>query len=1173
MSTIQSKVSPSSKQTTKQENFADQQESEKDIAAKMSEISSANTTAVASGSSNYEPVGSNSPVAGGFAEDLNWEVLVNINKAQETESNKQYLDSELSGIDGLIKKFGTDEQKGLSPDQVIASKVKFGTNEFPESPMESFLELFIGAFNDPFLIVLMGACVVSIVLGMIEHPEDGYIEGIAIFIAVFLVAIITATNDYQKELQFRALERESQNDERVSVMRDGGIERINPIDLVVGDIIVLQAGDSIPADSIILDDHVIKCNEAGLTGEPDDLPKSRSKGDPFLLSSCLMTEGEECHALVIGIGMNSQWGIIKANLVTEAVPTPLQEKLDDMCSLVGYIGLGAAAGTLFASLIRLFTVDRDEYNSIGEGVINAFILSVTIVVVAIPEGLPLAVTIALAYSTKKMYDEKCLIRVLAACETMGNATNICSDKTGTLTENRMTVVEGWFGDKVHSQEDFKNTKMTDKVVDIISQQCALNRAAYLVYKDAEGNTLSRPNIIGNKTEGALILMAKSWGKDYESIHKEYYLEGRDQTFSFNSEKKRSTAIVQLPDGTVRLYCKGASEWIMKDATKILTENGSTTAMSSVKRDEMNKLIDEMANRALRTLCLAHKDYSSFSALPSDWKTNPPDHTDLIIDSIVGIIDPLRDDVKDAVATAQKAGVTVRMITGDNIATARAIAKQCGIFTEGGLVIEGPAFRAMTPKEVDAILPRLQVMGRSSPDDKYLLVNRLNGAALPDGKEEWEKKHVGKNVTWENDRDKVLPGYKEEWEASRPNGGQVVGVTGDGTNDAPALKVADVGLSMGITGTKVAQGASDIVIRDDKFSSIVKAIKWGRSVYDNIRKFLQFQLTVNLVALTLVFVAACSGTLTPLNAVQMLWVNLIMDTMGALALATEPPLDSMMDRKPYKRDASLVSWPMWRNILVQTVFQLIVVFILLYAGADLFGVHEGDKFCLRWMVEKSGTYWDVDSSSATYLSQVAVDTAAPQITCQNFDTMCPRGSDTYNGECYVEQNTLSFQGTDYYFKFKDLKDFDEKCLECTYYDYTHGSIIFNAFIFCQIFNEYTSRDIFDNWNFLDGIQNNYIFLLVSLFTVGAQIFLIEVGGTFVKTTSLTINQWLVTIALGAIGLPVGMLMRFIPVKEDPESFFDNTDTIIVTGSSSNSIVEAGGEEGVELMRGDEGNIAV
>jgi len=486
-----------------------------------------------------------------------------------------------------------------------------------------------------------------------------------------------------------------------------------------------------------------------------------------------------------------------------------------------------------------------------------------------------------------------------------------------------------------------------------------------------------------------------------------------------------------------------------------------------------------------------------------------------------------------------------------------------------LVIEGPAFRAMTPKEVDAILPKLQVMGRSSPDDKYLLVNRLNGAALPDGKEEWEKKHAGKNVTWENDRDKLLPGYKEEWESSRPNGGQVVGVTGDGTNDAPALKVADVGLSMGITGTKVAQGASDIVIRDDKFSSIVKAIKWGRSVYDNIRKFLQFQLTVNLVALTLVFVAACSGTLTPLNAVQMLWVNLIMDTMGALALATEPPLDSMMDRKPYKRDSSLISWPMWRNILVQTVFQLIVVFILLYAGAGLFGVNEGDKFCLRWMVEKTSSPWDVDSASPTYLSQVTADASLPQITCQDFNTYCPRGSDTYNGECYDNQQTLTFANNNYYFKFEDLKDFDEKCLECTYYDYTHGSIIFNAFIFCQIFNEYTSRDIFDNWNFLDGIMNNYIFLYVSLFTVLAQIFLIEVGGTFVKTTSLTLNQWLITIALGAIGLPVGMLMRFIPVKEDPESFFDNTGSVDAPKGGSNR--DADDEEGLELMRTDEAQI--
>lgn len=355
-------------------------------------------------------------------------------------------------------------------------------------------------------------------------------------------------------------------------------------------------------------------------------------------------------------------------------------------------------------------------------------MAVTIIVVAIPEGLPLAVTIALAYSTKQMYKDNNFIRVLAACETMGNVTNICSDKTGTLTENRMTVVEGYFGNKQYDQEEFKTVKLPEKVLKYVCEQSCLNRVAYLVYKDEKGDLLHRPNIIGNKTEGALMLMSKNWGFDYADIMSKMYDSTRDKIFSFNSAKKRSTCIVHRPDGSVTVFVKGATEWIIKDCTKVFDgASGQDIELTKDLRSHIDGVINGMAERALRTLCLAHKDYRSASDLPNDWQTNPPDHTDLICDCIVGIIDPLRDDVKEAVATAQRAGVTVRMVTGDNIVTARAIARQCGIFTDG-IAIEGPTFRKLTPKELDEILPRIQVMARASPDDKYLLVTRLNGNA-------------------------------------------------------------------------------------------------------------------------------------------------------------------------------------------------------------------------------------------------------------------------------------------------------------------------------------------------------------------------------------------------------------------------------------------------------------
>ncbi|CAE7680094.1 ATP2B1, partial [Symbiodinium microadriaticum] len=561
----------------------------------------------------------------------------------------------------------------------------------------------------------------------------------------------------------------------------------------------------------------------------------------------------------------------------------------------------------------------------------------------------------------------------------------------------MTVVEGYFADSKLSQSQFTTENVLVRGIckearDIIAENVCINRVAYLVYKDQDGRPLHRPNVIGSKTEGALILMADSWGYKYDELKSAVFHEETDRMFAFNSAKKRSTAVVHRSDGSARLLCKGAPEWVLKDCTHFLGTDGTTRCITDEKRNEIESHITHMANDALRTLCIAHRDFAP-GTLPADWQDNVPDDAELCCDCIVGIIDPLRSDVIDAVRTAQNAGVTVRMVTGDNINTAKAIARQCGILTAHGQAIEEPVFRAMTPAQVDAILPNLEVMARSSPDDKYLLVTRLNGFAIPNGKAEWEEKHNNRpGVTWEKDRDLLLPGYVAEWEASRPEGGQVVGVTGDGTNDAPALKAADVGLAMGIAGTKVAQSASDIVILDDKFSSIVRAIM---SVYDNIRKFLQFQLTVNVVALLLVFIGACAGFEPPLNAVMMLWVNLIMDTLGALALGTELPTLKVLDRKPYKREAGLVSRPMLRNILAQSAFQLILLLILLFAGAELFNIPSGAS-CARYDVKGSDiTRWNYDSNAK-------VDAGTGEISCRTFVDICSDKDE----ECYRETHHRS-----------------------------------------------------------------------------------------------------------------------------------------------------------------------
>lgn len=622
-------------------------------------------------------------------------------------------------------------------------------------------------------------------------------------------------------------------DERTTVLREGERLRVNPSELVVGDLIVLQAGDSIPADCVLVSSictttedcadapptaamiaieagaeaglgtgvpndvtttsspsHIttshpdkpndirkskLLINESSLTGESEDVKKSPDR-DPFLLSSCLVTEGEETIALVLGTGKHSQWGRIKETLVTEPAATPLQEKLEGLTHVIGYIGAAFAFLTFVVHVAGIFYMQEKGMLEMND-LIRSFILSVTILVVAIPEGLPLAVTISLAYSTKKMYKDQCFIRVLAACETMGNCTSLCSDKTGTLTENRMTVVCGWFAGTILSDQARVNTTcpcIQEEVKTLIVEQCCVNRTAYITKVHIPSSSLSLsiepPSsqaqdlgvVVGNKTEGALIHMVHAWGFQYEQVHANTFKEGIDCIYSFNSLKKRSTAIIHQTDGSVRLYVKGATEWMLADCTHYTDREGNRQPLESPgkKMSEITSYIDDMTSRALRTLLLAHKDYSSPQDMPANWRECPPDSSDLTLDCIVGIEDPLRDDVIEAVKLAQTAGITVRMITGDNPATAATIASQCGILTHDGIVLSGADMRNMTPMQLDRVLPKLQVVARSSPADKHLLVSRLNGNGIPKNEEEWMKMHsCVQGVAWDSHKDLLLPGYR------------------------------------------------------------------------------------------------------------------------------------------------------------------------------------------------------------------------------------------------------------------------------------------------------------------------------------------------------------------------------------------------------------------------------
>ncbi len=464
-----------------------------------------------------------------------------------------------------------------------------------------------------------------------------------------------------------------------------------------------------------------------------------------------------------------------------------------------------------------------------------------------------------------------------------------------------------------------------------------------------------------------------------------------------------------------------------------------------------------------------------------------------------------------------------MITGDNAHTAKAIANQSGILTANGIVLEGRVMRSMTPREFDEALPALQVVARASANDKYLIVARTNGYNLPKNEREWLDYHDpdgSKRLSWMEHRDLLLPGYLEEWERVHPNRRDVVGVTGDGTNDAPALTAADVGIGMGFCGTKVAQLASDIIILDDKFSSIVNAIVWGRCVYDNIRKFLQFQLTVSLVTLLLFLVGLLSGIGSPLNSIMMLWANLIMDSCGALALATEYPSPDLLKRKPYKRSANLVCMPMLRNIGIQVMYQLTILFWVLYRPKALFGT----AFCAFGECETCSL--KSDPSDALWNPATGQKDSNGTIGCNTFEETCGTGE---NWSCYED----SFQNLDGYL---------DDCLTCTELNRTHSTIIFNIFVFCQMFNEFNCRKLFNDYHVLKGINRNPIFWVVIAITVACQVLFVEFGGNAFQTSGLSSSQWLITIALGFGTIPIGFLMRFIPVVEDPHSFNDSSDCL-------------------------------
>ncbi|EGN98945.1 hypothetical protein SERLA73DRAFT_90032 [Serpula lacrymans var. lacrymans S7.3] len=967
----------------------------------------------------------------------------------------------------------------------------FGENILPQRASKSLLALMWLALKDKVLVILSFAAIVSLALGLFQdfgttlppgQPPVDWVEGVAIMVAILIVVIVGSVNDWQKERQFKSL-NEKKEERGVKVIRDG-VEH----EVVVGDVALLEPGEIVPCDGIFLSGHNVKCDESGATGESDAIKKMsygdclalrntqrnalREQGgadggdqgghvfkgsshtDCFVVSGSKVLEGVGSY-VVVAVGTKSFNGRIMMALRTDTENTPLQLKLNALAELIAKIGSAAGIILFSALMIRFFVqlgTNSPERNANQKGMafVNILIISVTLIVVAVPEGLPLAVTLALAFATKRMTKENLLVRVLGSCETMANASVICTDKTGTLTQNAMTVVAGSIG--IHAKfvrklgenqsrtnaneerggrrrvEDGSSRKHTDdfsidqsELHTVLSPQLReLTNAAISVnstaFEDEDPETGERA-FVGSKTETALLNFAKELGwPDYKKTR-----DAADivQMIPFTSDRKAMGVVVRLGQGRYRLHLKGASEILTKMCSRhVVVKKDEEQGRTEGREEEIETApIDELAsenisrttifyaNQTLRTIALCYRDFDCWPPAEAQLEDDEVAYEDiaqnLILIGITGIEDPLRDGVREAVASCRKAGVVVTMCTGDNVLTARSIASQCGIYTAGGIVMEGPVFRQLTEHEMMEVVPRLQVLARSSPEDKKILVEKLRSL------------------------------------------GEIVGVTGDGTNDGPALKTAHVGFSMGVTGTEVAKEASDIILMDDNFSSIVKAIMWGRCVNDAVRKFLQFQISTNVTAVVITFVTAVASNSeeSVLSAVQLLWINIIMDTFAALALATDPASPALLDRKPDKQTAPLFTVNMYKQIMLQSTYQIAITLVFHFLGLRILG-------------------YESESGSTEYDSIVQ-------------------------------------------------------------------TVVFNTFVFAQIFNSVNSRRLDRKLNIFEGISRNYYFVGITLLEIAVQVLIVFIGGAAFQVTRIGGREWGISLALGFVSIPLGALIRILP----------------------------------------------
>ena len=1137
-----------------------------------------------------------------------------VNKYKERDENMQDIKyfKEKNGIDFLLDALKTNKKTGIS--SAAGREEYFGSNKIFRKPPPNFWDFVKEALSDKMIIILIVCSVFEIavslyyILGAGQKDNLDWVDGISIIIAVFVVVSVGSITNYKKEMKFQDLNNIQNGTTKYNVIRNGAPQLIISDEILVGDLLKINYGEILPADMLVIEANSLKIDESALTGESNAVKKNsyekcleeldneeKHPSSMILLSGTNVIEGTGT-CIAIAIGEHSQKGIIRGTIdnASEDDKTPLENKLNVIADLIGYFGLGSAIVTFVALVIQMivrYATGDDEFtwSNLIKRIITSVILCVSIIVVAIPEGLPLAVTLSLSFSIKKLMDNNNLVRKMHACETMGGANIICTDKTGTLTKNIMLVrrlITSSERIEVNPSTDveigIKRTKTLEKREEhnnLIANEVYWETlySAIALNVDSTIFKLAKPNANGdlesyetkNKTDQGFIEFLYQY-KSPLSQKRDLYLSnsGSYKISPFDSKKKRMTTYIKNDSFPTkyRLFTKGGAENATIYCDRYLNkETGEVKFLSLEQINFINNEINEMNKRMMRTLYICYNDITEEEYINSekqDEKGLLPDQKNLIFIGVFGLQDSLRPGVKNAVDECHMAGVRVIMVTGDNLITATSIAKDCNIlpgkididkFREHD--VETNTSDTSDPEKSKEHIKQLleirpyAITGNSfytAIEGIYCKICGLDTAECKCPKSEAEAEELAKDGSPKKPVKKDAVRNLENFEKISANLlvmarsqplhkyalvlglkqlDNVVAVTGDGTNDAPALSKSDVGFSMN-DGTDIAKEASDIILMDNNFTSIVVAIIYGRSIYENIRKFLQFQLTVNFGACIIVFLCSCIGNETPLTSIQMLWVNLIMDSLGSLALATEPPYQDLLRKKPTNRNESIINGKMWKHIVGQSIFE-IVILIILYLTAPKFmkenksGIKESAAFIRQCFGNLPG---NAENDDNILFGNKDKWVSLSNTTFSSLNEGCTKICDGETMEIMQKWDNLT------------MEDFYDRYV--THYGgTTHMTLIFDVFVCYTLFNQVNCRMIDDSYNTFKRISKGIMFIIVTLCELVIQIILSQVGRQVFHCVinGLSFTQWLICLAFAITTMLINFLLKLIPVDKYLDKF--------------------------------------